>query len=244
MKFKTYLVGGAVRDEILGVQPKDFDFVVLAPSFEAMREDLLKDGAVIFVEKPQFVTIRCKHPKFGVADFACGRKESDYTDGRHPDSVVITQNLIEDLARRDFTIGAMAKDMETGEIIDPFGGRDDIDLRLIRCVGNPCKRFREDKLRVFRAIRFAAQKNFQIHPDTRLAMYDFTESDFEAISNERICEELRLSFAADTMKTIHWLFVEIRVLGLLMKQRNIWLDPSIKQPPQKAEKKNYVEVMG
>lgn len=245
MKFKTYLVGGAVRDEILGVKPKDLDFVVLAPSFAAMREALLADGAIIFVEKPEYVTIRCRHPKFGAADFACGRKESNYSDGRHPDSVVITENLVEDLARRDFTIGAIAKDIETKEIVDPFDGRGDIDLRVVRCVGEPNKRFTEDKLRLFRAVRFAVQKNFQIHPNTLAAMHYFIEDDFNGISTERIREELLKTFQANTRQAIHWIFNELPNLGIIMHKRGVWLEPTTKVVETPViNKKDFIEVMG
>lgn len=242
MNFETYLVGGAVRDEILGVKPKDLDFVVLAPSFEAMEVALVADGAQIFVRKPEYVTIRCKHPKHGVADFACGRKESDYTDGRHPDAVVITQNLVEDLARRDFTIGAMAKGTVKGELVDPFNGRNDIAEKLVRCVGDPIERFKEDKLRLFRAIRFAVQKGFTIESKTADAIHFFATADFENVSTERIVTELTGMFVVNDIRSFDFLFTRFPNLGSILISRGIWFEPTIRQRPVK-QLQNFVEVM-
>jgi tRNA nucleotidyltransferase (CCA-adding enzyme) len=243
MKFKTYLVGGAVRDEILGVNPKDLDFVVMAPSFEAMREALIEDGAKLYTEKPQFITIRCHHPKFGAADFACARKEGSYTDGRHPDEVSIADNLEQDLARRDFTIGSMAKDIETGEIFDPFNGRADIRDRIIRCVGNPFDRFNEDKLRVFRALRFAIQKEFYIHDSITEAITSIIESSYDGVSTERINEELTKMFIVNSWRATYYLFQAHPQLARLMESRGIWLSPTTKEK-QQTKPKNFVEVMG
>lgn len=242
MKFETFLVGGAVRDSFLGVKPKDLDFVVLAPSFAAMREELIADGAIIFVEKPEFVTIRCNHPKLGVADFACGRKESGFTDGRHPDQVEITQNLIEDLARRDFTIGAIAKNVVTGVIIDPFNGQADIQNKLIRAVGDPFKRFEEDKLRVLRGLRFSVTKGFAFDRATLDAMTEI--HDFSSVSTERIVNELEEMFNANWFAAFAW-FSSSRFSHFinLFNERGIRFAPTTKKPVRQ-NKKNFVEVMG
>lgn len=147
--YQTYLVGGAVRDEVLGVPCKDLDYVVLAPTFDKLRESLLETGCKIFTENPKCLTIRAKHPTLGCVDFACGRKDGTYTDGRHPDDTSITQVLEEDLARRDFTCNAMAKSLEHGRILDPFKGMKDIEDRKLRAVGSAWQRIDEDKLRAF-----------------------------------------------------------------------------------------------
>ena len=229
MNFEIYLVGGAVRDEILGNEPNDLDFLVLAPTFLDMQEMLFKQGAKIFVSKPEFLTIRCSHPNFGIADFACGRKESDYTDKRHPDKVIITTDLKEDLSRRDFTIGAMAKNMDTGILFDPFNGQQDIKDRIIRCVGDPHIRFKEDMLRVLRAIRFAVQKNFAIHPTVKIAINSCIPDDFSSVSTERIREELFKMFSVNSWQSAFYIFQEYLVIAKLMKERGIWLEPTFKK---------------
>jgi len=243
MTFETFLVGGAVRDKILGVNPKDLDFVMLAPSFEEMKNSLLEQGAKIFVEKPEFVTIRCHHPILGAADFACGRREDDYSDGRHPDKVNITSNLVEDLARRDFTIGAIAQHTITGEIIDPFDGQKDIQNRLIRAVGNPQKRFQEDKLRVFRALRFSITKSFQIENLTSEAIRNTESSDFTNVSTNRIQDELLKMFSFNSFLASNMIFGVFPFLGKLVIERGIWLEPTTKKNPQQINKKNFKEVM-
>ena len=243
MKFKTYLVGGAVRDGLLGLKPKDLDFVVLSPSFRAMRESLLADGVDIFVEKPEYVTIRCRHPKFGVADFSCARCDGEYKDGRHPEKVTLTDDLTQDLARRDFTICAIARDMETNELVDPFNGVSDIAAKLVRCVRNPLDRFTEDKLRLFRAIRFAVQKGFRIENETYDAIRVFSINDCNGVSTERILDEVTKMFIVDTFNTVHYLFTEFPRLGLIMNERGIWFKPTLEHRPIK-QVQNYVEVMG
>src|SRR6187431_1537064 len=103
-----YLVGGYVRDEILGVQSKDIDFAVEAKSYDAMKEDILRRGMTIFQERPQFFAIRARHPQMGGVDFTLCRKDGFYSDYRHPDDVRIG-DIYDDLARRDFTVNAIAR---------------------------------------------------------------------------------------------------------------------------------------
>lgn len=228
-KYKTYLTGGALRDELLGLTPKDYDYVMLAPSFDAMKQALIEQGAKLYVEKPQFLTIRANHPTLGSVDFACGRGDGIYTDGRHPDSVTLTQDIFEDLERRDFTINAIAKDVETGEMIDPHCGIQDIENKVIRCVGDPTKRFNEDKLRMLRAVRFSVCKGMRIDPETSFAIHNIGyASNFNAVSVERIREELVKMFTSDSYKSMEWLFNVYTRLGDLVKARGIWFIPTIK----------------
>lgn len=244
MAFEIYLVGGAVRDEILGQKPKDLDFVVLAPSFDDMKQFLLKEGAMIYVESPEFVTIRCKHPKFGIADFACGRKESTYSDGRHPDKVEITQDIEADLARRDFTAGAMAKNMATGKVVDPFGGALDTAKKLLRCVGDTEARFNEDLLRPFRAFRFAVQKQFILHSQIDYWLkIDTRHADFSNVSTERIWEELHKAFVFDSFAASKLLFGRYSDLAEVIVKRGIWFEPTTKVKQDKSKQKNFTEVM-
>ena len=230
MTYKTYLVGGAVRDEVLGIPCKDLDYVVLAPSFDAMKQDLLAQGCKIFVEKPEFLTIRAKHPTLGCVDFACARKDGNYTDGRRPDSAAIAGTLEEDLARRDFTCNAMAKSLEHGRILDPFGGLRDLENCVLRAVGSARARLDEDKLRAFRALRFAVTKNLHIDHEIENAIGTLTNSSFDAVSTERIREELLKMFRVDAERSFMLLNNDFPVLWYLIMGRGIWFRPTTEQP--------------
>ena len=226
MKFRTYLVGGAVRDELLGLPCKDLDYVVLAPSFEAMQQDLLDDGCKIFVEKPEFLTIRCKHPVLGCVDFACARKDGNYTDGRRPETTAVAETLEQDLARRDFTCNAIAKSAGNGVLLDPFKGAEDIFNCLLRAVGDAVTRLSEDRLRAFRAVRFAVTKKFKIDRDLWEAINRLTPIQFDAVSTERIREELFKAFRADPERSFTLLVKDFPVLWDVVRQRGIWFKPT------------------
>lgn len=210
---ELYLVGGAIRDEILGTKSKDLDYTVVLDErdlrhgynpFATMRYNLLALGFEIFVESPQFLTIRARfpkgHPNRGITgDFVLARKEGEYTDGRRPDKVE-PGTLLDDLRRRDFSMNAIAK-ADDGTIIDPFGGQADITNRLIRAVGDPHERFEEDALRILRAMRFAVTKGFQIEIETQIAMRELSLT-VAGVSSERVREELTKMFKVDPMRTI------------------------------------------
>lgn len=232
---EMYLVGGAVRDEILGTKSKDLDYTIVLPPVEgdpfiAMKNRLLMQGFEIFVETPDFLTIRARfpkdHPNRGTtADFVLARKESDYTDGRRPDRVE-PGTLMDDLKRRDFTINAIARD-SNGTLIDPFNGQWDIEHRVIRAVGDPRERFTEDALRIIRALRFKVTKGFDIEHDTVMAIWGLKDT-VANVSAERVREELTKMFNHDPLKTIWTLdtfdmFATIFDMGInfqpTMKQR-------------------------
>src|SRR6476469_7194260 len=156
---RMFMVGGAVRDWLMdpATVPHDLDFSVEADSFSQMRTWFHAMGITIFIENEEFGTIRGRFPKgvdnFGpfkvagkAADFVWARKDGPYSDGRRPDWTE-PGTLQDDLARRDFTINAMAMD-EQGNLIDPFGGRADIDSHVIRAVGRANDRMQEDSLRI------------------------------------------------------------------------------------------------
>jgi len=210
MKIKYYTVGGAIRDELLGVKSKDIDFAVEASSYEAMREDLISKGIEIFQERPDFFAIRGKHPKLGAVDYTLCRKEGFYSDGRRPDSVTIC-SIEEELSRRDFSINSMAKN-EEGILIDPFDGARDLENNLLRCVGSSYERFSEDSLRLIRAIRFFITRGFRLHEDICYCLRDeFLLEKIKNISIERIYEELTKCFAYDSFATLQF-FREYRKL--------------------------------
>lgn len=199
---KYYLVGGAVRDKFLGKKSKDLDYACEAPSFDAMRADIIARGGQIFLETEQYLTIRAKMPKLGAADFVLCRRDGEYKDGRHPTQVFVG-DIFDDLARRDFTVNAIAEDADTCEIIDPYNGRLDIEEKVIRCVGNAEDRFNEDALRMLRAIRFAITKDFNLHKSIVDILGDATMvKGLKNISIERVREELVRCFSHDTMRTL------------------------------------------
>ena len=182
--FATYLVGGCVRDAYLNLQPHDFDITTAAlpEQTEAVFHDC------------KLVTAGKKHGTIGVVT-DCGvveittfRTEGDYSDSRHPQWVKFVPCIEEDLARRDFTIGAMAYSPTRG-FADPFGGRSDLDSHILRAVGNPAARFEEDALRILRGVRFAARFDLQPEAETKAAMTALSPT-LEKIARERIFEEL------------------------------------------------------
>lgn len=158
-----YLVGGCVRDHLLGREPQDFDMTTSArpDQVQALFEKTAATGL-----RHGTVTVLLEDMQVEVTTF---RTEGTYTDSRHPDSVSFVSTVEEDLARRDFTINAMAWNEQRG-LVDPFGGQKDLEAGLIRAVGDPRKRFEEDALRMVRAHRFAARYGFVIEPATRAAI--------------------------------------------------------------------------
>lgn len=160
---QAYPVGGCVRDLLLGRTPGDWDVTTSALPQDVMG---LFPRTVPTGIAHGTVTVLTGEERVEVTTF---RREGGYADGRRPDAVIFDVGLTEDLSRRDFTVNAMALG-EDGEVIDPFGGRADLECRLIRCVGEPDRRFAEDALRLFRAVRFAAQLGFEIEGETAVAM--------------------------------------------------------------------------
>jgi tRNA nucleotidyltransferase (CCA-adding enzyme) len=198
---KFFQVGGCVRDKLLGRESKDIDFSVEAESFDAMRQAILDRGCKIFLESPQFFTIRARDPKFGAVDFVLCRKDGEYIDGRRPESVEMG-SLHDDLSRRDFTMNAIAED-EDGNLIDPFVGQDAIDRRIIRCVGWVEDRFGEDGLRILRALRFSVVLGFALDGDIHRFLLNATVHKYLAgVSVERVREELNKMFKANTLESL------------------------------------------
>lgn len=226
MKPKFYEVGGAVRDRLLGLNPKDVDFAVECDSFDAMRQAILDRKGEIFLETPKYFTIRAKVPELGAADFVLCRKDGEYHDGRHPDSVTVG-SIFDDLARRDFTVNAMARDIETNEIIDPHNGREDIKKKYLRFVGNPLDRLKEDKLRAFRALRFMLTKKLALLADDASAIKYFRPAEFDSVSTERIREELVKMCVVSSKATFQLLYVHFENLGEVVDKRGLWFRPTM-----------------
>lgn len=183
--YQAYLVGGAVRDVIMGKEPSDWDLTTDAKPEEVMKifHKVIPTGIAHGT-----VTVHFMKNEIEVTTF---RTESDYSDGRHPDKVSFTGDIKEDLSRRDFTMNAIAVSLKDGHIVDPFDGQKDIKNKIIRTVGNPYERFSEDGLRPIRAIRFSAQLNFSIEKNTFNAISDLEiQEKTKKVSAERFRDEL------------------------------------------------------
>ena len=182
--FSAYAVGGYVRDSLLGLHPHDWDICTSALP-EQMQQVFQDFHTVETGLKHGTLTVIVNHEPYEVTTF---RVDGDYTDHRHPDSVRFVDDLTQDLARRDFTVNAMAWSPDTG-LVDPFGGQRDLSAGLIRAVGIPEQRFDEDALRILRALRFAAVFGFEIEPATSAALRKMAP-DLSRVAGERIRVEL------------------------------------------------------
>lgn len=207
--YEARLVGGCVRDTLLHRRPNDWD-VATAAAPEAVTE--LFERTVPTGIRHGTVTVLYGGSACEVTTY---RVEGAYSDHRRPDSVRFTSRLEEDLSRRDFTINAMAMDASLA-ITDPFGGREDLSRRLIRCVGDARERFTEDSLRMLRAVRFAAQLDFALDSAALEAIAGCAPL-CSALSPERVAAELRAVLASRDPDMV-WLMAD---LGLL----NAWLTP-------------------
>lgn len=233
MTVKFYRVGGCVRDEFLGRKSKDIDHAVEAPSFEAMKKEIMDRGGRIYQCKPEFFTIRAMVPMLGDCDFVFCRKEGPYSDGRRPDWVK-PGSIEDDLARRDFTINAMAKD-ENGGIIDPHDGRVDIVKRILKPVGDARQKLTEDGLRIIRALRFSAQLGFMIGSDIDNVLRD-DDLMLHVVpqqKKERIRDELEKGFRANSYAMIRVLAKYPVIANCIFNpKQDMWLLPT-----QKSRKK-------
>lgn len=181
--YSAYMVGGCVRDMIMGIAPHDIDITTNAKPDEIMSVFSDKETIPTGI-KHGTITVIFDNIPFEITTY---RIDGEYEDSRHPESVTFTDKIENDLARRDFTINAMAKYKD--EIIDVFGGIHDIKNKVIRAVGNPIDRFSEDNLRILRALRFASRYGFKIEKNTLDAMLELSPLVRENISAERIGSE-------------------------------------------------------
>lgn len=180
--YEAYAVGGCIRDSILGRIPDDWDITTSADPYQIKE---LFGRTIDTGIKHGTVTVMLDKEGFEVTTY---RIDGEYEDGRHPKEVTFTANLIEDLKRRDFTINAMAYN-ETNGLVDAFHGLEDMEQKVIRCVGCAKERFREDALRMMRAVRFSAQLGCRIEAETAKAMKELA-ANLSQISAERIQAEL------------------------------------------------------
>ena len=207
--YDAYAVGGCVRDTLLGRTPQDWDITTSAKP--QVVKSLFSHTIDTGIEHGT-VTVMLEHTGYEVTTY---RIDGEYEDARHPKSVTFTGNLVEDLKRRDFTINAMAYNDKTG-LVDAFDGISDLEKGVIRCVGNPHDRFREDALRMLRAVRFAAQLGFSIEEETKQAVADLAEN-LKKVSAERIQTELVKLLVSDhpqEMRTVY----ELGLTGIFLPE--------------------------
>lgn len=213
---KIYLVGGAIRDKLLGVKTKDYDYVMVLDNikdlsvqdgFKIMETYMINEGFTIYQSKPDMYTISAKFPNNHVnkgltADFVLARKEIGYTDdSRQP--MLELGTFEDDLGRRDFTINAMAED-EDGNIIDLFNGLEHLKYGILQTPKDPMITLLDDPLRLIRALRFSVTKNFNIHFEVLKAMKnpDIITKMSKVVSQERIQGELNKMFQHNTIQTL------------------------------------------
>lgn len=192
--FQAYLAGGCVRDLLLNREPEDYDVATNATPRQVMEvfPETYAVGAqfgVVLVPVPEEECLSAEPSSAHAIEVATFRSDIGYSDGRHPDEVRFSQDPREDVVRRDFTINGMMLDPVSGEVLDYVGGRNDLSAGIIRAIGEPERRFAEDKLRMLRAVRFAARFEYQIEPATFAAMQSLA-SQLRVVSRERVREEL------------------------------------------------------
>jgi poly(A) polymerase len=239
MKYKLYLVGGIIRDRLLGVKSKDFDYSVVVEdlslhcniAFSQLEEQLEADGFKIFLSTPACFTIRAKFPNSKeVADFVLARRETGYVAGtRTPISVLGT--LDDDLERRDFTVNCLAEDVDMDYIIDPFNGKKDLMDGILRTPLDAAKSFNNDPLRILRGFRFSVTKKFSFADTVLQAIRQFDAEKMHVVSEERIREELLKMFQFDSFRAMETMFLLRKLNPFLYKflfDRKLWLQPTIK----------------
>jgi poly(A) polymerase len=234
--FQAYFAGGCVRDMLLGREPADYDVSTDATPQEVMRifpRSLAvgaQFGVVLVPEKP--ITTEDVEEHEGnrtaveVATFRC---DIGYSDGRHPDEVRFTKDPREDVQRRDFTINGMLLDPLTNDILDFVGGREDLKAGIVRAIGDPQRRFAEDKLRMLRAVRFAARFEFTIEPATFAAIQELAPQ-IDQVSQERVRDELTKMLTEGHARRAFLLLDESGLLHEVLPE--ISRMEGVEQPPQ------------
>jgi poly(A) polymerase len=234
--FQAYLVGGCVRDLALQREPADFDVATSATPTQVMETfpETYAVGAqfgVVLVPSPGG---ECANGEKGtsksyVVEVATFRSDLGYSDGRHPDEVRFTQDPREDAARRDFTINGMMLDPVSGEVLDFVGGRKDLESSIVRAIGNPERRFAEDKLRMLRAVRFAARFEYDIEAET-LAAIRHRAHEIQVVSRERVRDELTRMLTGSHARRAFLLLDESGLLKEVLPE--ISAMKGVEQPPE------------
>lgn len=222
---EAYLVGGCVRDCLLGREPADWDITTSAHPEATMA--IFGDSAIPTGLKYGTVSVKSGSMIVEVTTY---RTDGDYTDNRRPATIGFASTLAEDLSRRDFTVNAIACSV-SGEIFDPFNGQLDLHHRIIRCVGTPRERFEEDALRMFRALRIAGKLGFTIHPNTFSAIYE--KAHLAAfLSAERIKDEISKFLLSDDPYMLSCVFESGLMNSFGTGEVSLELEPLATLPPE------------
>jgi poly(A) polymerase len=234
--FQAYLVGGCVRDLLLGREPKDYDVATNATPTQVMSifPETYAVGAqfgVVLVLNPEAMP-DCELEESSRArcvEVATFRSDIGYSDGRHPDEVRFSNDAREDVARRDFTINGMLLDPISGEVLDYVGGRQDLAGGIIRTIGNAEQRFAEDKLRLLRAVRFAARFDYTIEPTTFAAIHKSAEQ-IRVVSRERVRDELSRMLTEGHARRAFLMLDESGLLQHVLPEISVM--HGVEQPPE------------
>jgi len=234
--FEAYLVGGCVRDLLLGRAPKDYDVATSATPDQVMGifPETYAVGAqfgVVLVPVPEADAAHDAEssPKSGTVEVATFRSDIGSSDGRHPDEVRFSRDPREDVARRDFTINGMLLDPVSGDVLDFVGGRADLTAGIIRTIGDPEKRFAEDKLRMLRAVRFAARFEYAVDPATLAAIQKLAPQ-IQVVSRERVRDELTRMLTEGHARRAFLLLDESGLLQEVLPE--ISAMKGVEQPPE------------
>lgn len=242
MTIRLFEVGGSIRDDMLGIKnPPDRDFCAESPrGWSALVSWCHENMKKVFLITPEFFTVRGQLHNGTSIDVVMCRKDGPSSNGRHPDHV-IPGTLLDDLARRDFTVNAMAWEVDPktlerfGSLIDPHDGEGDLDIMRLSCVGQTEDRLREDGLRLLRAVRFAVTKNLKLDADLKKAVNDCSIWNFmiKRVSIERVREELQKMFKHNTSDSL--LFLAKRCHPATTKilfnseHSTVWLKPTLER---------------
>lgn len=226
---KAYLVGGCVRDLLLGREPADYDV-----STSAKPDDVMRIFPETYAVGVQFGVVLVPAPNANVIEVATFRSDIGYTDGRHPDQVRFSTDPREDVERRDFTINGMMLDPLVDDplrngLLDFVGGREDLKAGIVRAIGEPGRRFAEDKLRMLRAVRFAARFGYAIEPATFAAIQKLA-TQIHQVSRERVRDELTKMLTEGHARQAFLLLDETGLLRELLPE--IQTMKGVAQPPQ------------
>ena len=234
--FQAYLVGGCVRDLLLKREPADYDVATSATPEQVMEvfPDTYAVGAqfgvvLVPLKVEQRAGDESAIPKPRAVEVATFRSDLGYSDGRRPDEVRFSQDPREDVARRDFTINGMMLDPASGEVLDFVGGRKDLEAGIIRTIGDPVRRFAEDKLRMLRAVRFAARFEYGIESDTLAAIQGLAR-EIQVVSRERVRDELTKMLTEGHARLAFLLLDESGLLNEVLPE--ITTMKGVEQPPE------------
>ncbi len=234
--FQAYLVGGCVRDLLLRREPKDYDVSTDATPKQVMEifPETYAVGAqfgvvLVPVDHQLLPSAANDSPKSHAVEVATFRSDIGYSDGRHPDEVRFSKTPQEDVVRRDFTINGMMLDPLSGEVLDFVGGQGDLKAGIIRSIGDPERRFAEDKLRMLRAVRFAARLEYQIESSTFQAMRKLSDQ-IRVVSRERVRDELTYILTQGHARRAFMLLDETGLLQQVLPE--ISAMKGVEQPPE------------